>query len=75
MEGSVRPDRISIGPDCVDCVEGSASMNGRSEVGTRKSLSWHLYSCQRGVKKVLIKCCVIVDVSKTCPERSLTRSF
>ena len=35
MEGSVRPDRISIGPDCVDCVEGGASMNGRSEVGTR----------------------------------------
>ena len=32
MEGSVRPDRISIGPDCVDCVEGSASMNGCSEV-------------------------------------------
>ena len=35
MEGSVRPDRISIGPDCVDCVdcvEGSASMNGSSEV-------------------------------------------
>ena len=43
--------------------------------GTRKSLSWHLYSCHWGVKKVLIKCCVIVDVSKTSLERSPTRSL